>query len=86
MTPLVERALLPGMVLRMKLTGGIGLAVVLAASSIACTHVHPWERGKLAHPTMSTGSFAGPAEDHVHAVQEGAAGGGASAESGCGCN
>ena len=70
----------------MKAIGLIVLAVALAVSSLACTHVRPWERGKLAHPTMSTGSFAGPAEDHVHAVQEGAVGGGASAESGCGCN
>ena len=58
--------------------------VVWAASSVACTHVHPWERGKLAHPSMAAGP--GPAEEHVHAVQEGAAGGGAAAESGCGCN
>ena len=60
--------------------------VFSAASSVACTHVRPWERGKLAHPSMATGGFTGPAEEHVHAVQEGATGGAGSAESGCGCN
>jgi hypothetical protein len=60
--------------------------VVLALASSGCVHVKPWERGKLAHPTMATSSFAGPAEEHVYAVQEGAAGGGAAGESGCGCN
>lgn len=61
------------------------LLLALALSSVACTHVQPWQRGKLAHPTM-TQDFAGPAGDHVYAVQEGAVGGGAAAESGCGCN
>jgi len=60
--------------------------IAIASSVAACTSVRPWERGKLAHHTMSTSSFAGPAEEHVHAVQEGAVGGGGSAESGCGCN
>ena len=61
--------------------------VLLAAVSLfGCVHVKPWERGKLAHPTMTSSSFSGPAEDHLYNVQEGAAGGGASAESGCGCN
>ena len=58
----------------------------LTAAVTACTPVHPWERGKLAHPTMSSASFAGPAEEHANSVREGATGGGASGESGCGCN
>lgn len=63
------------------------LAIVAAISSLSgCVQVKPWQRGKLAHPTMSTSSFAGPAEEHLYAVHEGAAGGGAAAESGCGCN
>ncbi len=63
------------------------LAVVATISSLSgCVHVKPWQRGKLAHPTMSTSSFSGPAEEHLYAVHEGAAGGGAAAESGCGCN
>ncbi|MDB4942766.1 MAG: hypothetical protein JWP97_2300 [Labilithrix sp.] len=61
-------------------------SVLLACLALGgCTHVKPWERGKLAHPTM-TGMENGPAAEHVYAVQEGATGGGASAESGCGCN
>lgn len=51
-----------------------------------CRHVAPYERQKLAHPTMNTSSPAGAAEQHMYAVQEGAVGGGAAAESGCGCN
>jgi hypothetical protein len=58
-----------------------GLAVVTG-----CRHVAPYERAKLAHPTMGTAEATGVAEDHMYAVHEGATGGGASAESGCGCN
>jgi len=64
------------------------VAVVLAASALAttgCTHVAPYDRGRLAHPTM-TQAVGSAAADHLHAVQEGAAGGGSVAESGCGCN
>jgi hypothetical protein len=51
-----------------------------------CRHVAPYERGSLAHPTMVAAALEGPASSHVHAVHEGAAGGGSVAESGCGCN
>jgi hypothetical protein len=61
--------------------GLLCLASVLAG----CTHVAPYERGRLAHPTM-TQSMESAAAEHVHAVQEGAAGGGAVGASGCGCN
>jgi hypothetical protein len=64
----------------------LAILLALGLSATGCAHVQPWERGKLAHHTMVTASFAGPAEGHVYAVQEGAAGGGAAAESGCGCN
>ncbi len=60
----------------------LGLSLPIAG----CTHVAPYERGILAHPTMTSGDLAGPSEAHVRAVHEGAVGGGASAESGCGCN
>lgn len=63
------------------------LVVILCALTfVGCAHVKPWERGKLAHFTMSSSSFAGPAEEHLYATQEGAVGGGAAGESGCGCN
>jgi hypothetical protein len=64
------------------------LAFALAAlvlASTGCTHVAPYDRGRLAHPTM-TQAVGSAAADHLHAVQEGAAGGGSVAESGCGCN
>jgi len=63
------------------------LALVLlgALAQTACTHVQPWQRGKLAHRTMNV-DVAGPAADHVYAVHEGAVGGSPAAESGCGCN
>jgi hypothetical protein len=60
----------------------IGVAALLCAG---CGHVAPYQRGKLAHPTM-TMDDQGPAASHVLAVQEGATGGGSLAESGCGCN
>jgi hypothetical protein len=63
------------------------VAIVLVAVLLsACTHVKPWERGRLAHPTMVADDLAGPAEAHMRGVHEGATGGGSVAESGCGCN
>ena len=64
------------------------LAVVVATALVVagCTHVAPYERGKLAHPMMTADDLEGPAAAHVLAVHEGATGGGSLAESGCGCN
>lgn len=63
-------------------------AIALAASLSAagCSHVAPYERGKLAHPMMTDQGLEGPAASHVLAVHEGATGGGPISESGCGCN
>jgi hypothetical protein len=61
-------------------------SLAIALSNLACTHVAPYERGKLAHPMMTTDGLEGPAASHVLAVHEGATGGGSLAESGCGCN
>lgn len=58
-------------------------AIVLATG---CARVAPYDRGRLAHPTMTTSDLAGAGESHVRAVQEGAAGGGFEAGGGCGCN
>jgi hypothetical protein len=60
--------------------------VVIVASLVGCSHVAPYDRGALAHPTMTAADLAGPSEAHVRAIHEGAVGGGAAAESGCGCN
>lgn len=62
------------------------VGVVAALAATGCAHVAPYERGKIAHPTMATGEFAGPGEAHARAVLEGATGGNIGAESGCGCN
>jgi hypothetical protein len=66
--------------------GVIAVAATLSTVLTGCSHVAPYERGVLAHPTMTSGDLAGPSEAHVRAVHEGAVGGGAAAESGCGCN
>jgi hypothetical protein len=62
------------------------LLSALALASAGCTHVAPYERGKLAHPMMTAEDLEGPAAAHVLAVHEGATGGGSLSESGCGCN
>jgi hypothetical protein len=51
----------------------------------ACQHVSPYQRARLAHPTM-TGDFSSPAAAHMVAIHEGAVGGGSAGEAGCGCN
>ena len=51
-----------------------------------CASVAAYDRGKLAHPTMTSADLAGPGEEHMRAVQEGATGGGFEAGGGCGCN
>jgi hypothetical protein len=56
------------------------------STAVGCAHVAPYERGKLAHPTMTDESLDGPAAAHVMAIHEGATGGGPLFGSGCGCN
>jgi hypothetical protein len=62
------------------------LALLVFSHSAACANVAPYERGKLAHPTMTTSDLAGPGEAHVRAVHEGATGGSFEIGGGCGCN
>jgi hypothetical protein len=65
------------------------MLLVLALAALAsggCAAVAPYERGRLAHPMMTADDLDGPAAAHVLAVHEGATGGGALSESGCGCN
>jgi hypothetical protein len=52
----------------------------------ACGPVAPYQRGRLAHPSMQLGEMTNAAEAHVNAVHEGATGGAVGASSGCGCN
>ena len=63
----------------------LGTALVLAAST-GCATVAPYERGKLAHPTMVASDVAGFGESHLRAIHEGATGGSGGTGSGCGCN
>jgi hypothetical protein len=63
-----------------------GILIALTALIAGCTQLRPWERGRLAHPTMLLSDQGRPVEAHVYAIQEGAVGGGSAAEGGCGCN
>jgi len=60
--------------------------VACALASAGCARLKPYQRERLAHPTMLLGETAGPGEAHVYAIQEGAVGGGSAVEGGCGCN
>jgi hypothetical protein len=64
----------------------IVLVALATALGSGCARVPVYERGQLAHPTMTTSDLARSSEEHVRAVQEGATGGGFSAGGGCGCN
>ena len=65
---------------------GLVVLIALCLASVACTHVAPYDRARLAEPTMTVADIDGAAAGHVRAVHEGASGGGSLAESGCGCN
>jgi len=70
--------------------GGVRVAWVFMVAAVAlglggCANVAPWQRAKLAHPTM-TDSEESPGRSHLQALQEGASGGSTSPASGCGCN
>jgi hypothetical protein len=61
-------------------------ASLVLLSLASCARVAPYDRAKLAHPTMVTTDVAGPAESHVRSIHEGATGGVLGAGGGCGCN
>jgi hypothetical protein len=61
------------------------LALMLVLGS-GCAQVKPYERERLAHPTMLLGDMARPGAAHVYSIREGAVGGGSGAQGGCGCN
>jgi hypothetical protein len=63
------------------------VAATLLAATTGCVHVAPYERGTLAHPTMSAEDpFKTPMAAHVEDISEGAIGGLAGGGGGCGCN
>lgn len=74
---------------RISSSRALRLVVALAAlASTACAHQHvaPYQRTRLAHPTMVTAGMSSIMDSHVRAIQEGAMGGEGGGSSGCGCN
>jgi len=62
------------------------LAVALSAAATGCASVAPYERGTLAHPSMTPDDMSTGFDEHVRAVSEGATGGFGGGGGGCGCN
>jgi hypothetical protein len=60
--------------------------VACAWFASACAPVAPYQRGALAHPTMTAEDLATGLESHVRAVSEGGSGGLGGGGGGCGCN
>jgi hypothetical protein len=58
----------------------------LATAMAACAPVAPYERGMLAHPTMTVDDVSSAMDAHVRAVSEGPTGGASGGGGGCGCN
>ena len=67
-------------------TARFAAALLLVTLLSACGGVPPYDRGRLAHRTMTTNDLSTPAEAHTRAIHEGATGGGFEAGGGCGCN
>lgn len=62
------------------------LACAAMAVTTGCASVAPYERGNLAHPTMTPDDMSTGLDEHVRAVSEGATGGFGGGGGGCGCN
>jgi hypothetical protein len=69
-----------------KLVGTFILFAVAMVTLGGCVKVAPYERGMLAHPTMTPEEISIGLDGHVRAVSEGAAGGLGGGGGGCGCN
>ena len=70
----------------LKMLGLVAAASLTCASMTGCATVAPYERGNLAHPTMSPEDMATSLDEHVRTVSEGATGGFGGGGGGCGCN
>ncbi len=66
--------------------GIFGLMAALLSLAAGCATVAPYERGTLAHPSMTPEDMATGFDEHVRAVSEGATGGFGGGGGGCGCN
>ena len=88
MTTKTLAALLPRTSNRSIAGRALALVAMVAALGTAtgCANVAPYERGKLAHPTMVAGEMGGAGSAHLRAISEGAVGGSGGTGSGCGCN
>lgn len=64
----------------------IALCVAMVGLATGCASVASYERGTLAHPTMTADDVSTSFDEHVRAVSEGATGGFAGGGGGCGCN
>lgn len=62
------------------------MAMIASLALTACVKVPPYQRGTLAHPSMTTEDLSTPIDGHVRGVSEGAAGGLNAGGGGCGCN
>jgi hypothetical protein len=60
--------------------------IVSAALASGCVKVPSYDRGVLAHPTMTSEEISIGIDAHVRAVSEGATGGLSGGGGGCGCN
>jgi hypothetical protein len=63
----------------------IGMSMLLLGAE-GCVKVAPYQRGMLAHPTMTPDEISIGLDAHVRAVSEGATGGLGGGGGGCGCN
>jgi hypothetical protein len=61
-------------------------ALVSLCALTGCVRVAPYERGTLAHPSMTADDMSSGIDEHVRAVSEGATGGFGGGGGGCGCN
>jgi len=69
-----------------KAVAALCASVVIGGLTSACAPVAPYQRGALAHPTMTAEDLASGMQTHVQAVSEGATGGLGGGGGGCGCN
>ena len=79
------------MILCLSVFGFVRSAILILGGTLAlagsgCAEVKPYQREKLAHPTMLLVDRMSPGAAHTYAIQEGASGGSSAVEGGCGCN
>ena len=68
-----------------RLAHALAMTMLLCCAA-GCVKVAPYQRGMLAHPTMTPEEIAMGLDAHVRAVSEGATGGLGGGGGGCGCN